>query len=333
MNSTLTYRPKSPDTNIGGYRYFFNGQEGDNEVFGESGLFAFEFRMHDARLGRFWSVDPLAAKYPWNSTYAFAENRVIDGRELEGLEYISVSKSGVDPSKHRNKDGTYSFSIGNYKFNNVKIVKWNGKRYFNINQHLYYGKRGWSMTGDRSEIMTQWVYTDIQNFDPNTMHTYTWADSKLQGLDKEGHALNENCAELASAQAKEVGTSLVKGMVSKEGALNYVGNSLITLNNCDAIDYINRQLEAGNAIVVGVSYTMGGTTNHYVTITGRTTFHGLNVFTFIENGVSNKYSARDPRNILFSDENLFQGVSPNRKNGKQQYYVTRIQRNIIKQND
>ena len=32
MNPTLTYRPKSPDTNIGEYRYFFNGQEGDNQA-------------------------------------------------------------------------------------------------------------------------------------------------------------------------------------------------------------------------------------------------------------------------------------------------------------
>jgi len=29
----------------------------------------------------------LAKSYPWNSTYAFAENRVIDGIDLEGLEF------------------------------------------------------------------------------------------------------------------------------------------------------------------------------------------------------------------------------------------------------
>ena len=86
MSLFLTYRSKSPSPNTGGYRYFFNGQEGDNEVFGENSLFAFEYRMHDARLGRFWSVDPLAAKYPWNSTYAFCENTPIWARELEGLE-------------------------------------------------------------------------------------------------------------------------------------------------------------------------------------------------------------------------------------------------------
>jgi RHS repeat-associated protein len=92
MIPTTTYPPKSPRYDNGGYRYFFNGQEADNEVLGEGALHAFEYRMHDTRIGRFWSVDPLAGKFPWNSTYAFAENRVVDGRELEGLEAWNVNR-------------------------------------------------------------------------------------------------------------------------------------------------------------------------------------------------------------------------------------------------
>ena len=42
--------------------------------------------MHDPRVGRFFARDPLESKYPWNSPYAFSENRVIDMIELEGLE-------------------------------------------------------------------------------------------------------------------------------------------------------------------------------------------------------------------------------------------------------
>ncbi|MEZ4987443.1 MAG: hypothetical protein R2795_20760 [Saprospiraceae bacterium] len=42
--------------------------------------------MHDTRLGRFFAVDPLWSKYPYNSTFAFSENRLIDKNELEGLE-------------------------------------------------------------------------------------------------------------------------------------------------------------------------------------------------------------------------------------------------------
>ena len=72
------------------YRYGFQGQEMDDEVKGEGNSLNYKYRMHDPRVGRFFAVDPLASTYPWNSTYAFSENRVIDGLELEGLEYLSV---------------------------------------------------------------------------------------------------------------------------------------------------------------------------------------------------------------------------------------------------
>jgi len=69
--------------NTGDYRYGFNGQEKDDEF---SGKYAFEYRIHDPRIGRFLSVDPLDAEYPWNSTYSFAENKVIAAKDLEGRE-------------------------------------------------------------------------------------------------------------------------------------------------------------------------------------------------------------------------------------------------------
>ncbi len=69
-----------------GYRFGFQGQEGDDEWNGEGSMLAFKYRIHDVRLGRFLSIDPLEAKYPWNSTYAFSENKVIQFRELEGAE-------------------------------------------------------------------------------------------------------------------------------------------------------------------------------------------------------------------------------------------------------
>jgi hypothetical protein len=50
--------------------------------------------MHDTRLRRFFARDPLAADYPWNSPYAFSENRIIDGIELEGAERLSVNTPG-----------------------------------------------------------------------------------------------------------------------------------------------------------------------------------------------------------------------------------------------
>jgi len=68
------------------YRYGFQGQEKDNEVKGNGNSVNYKFRMHDPRLGRFFAVDPLSAKYPHYTPYSFSGNKVIHAIELEGLE-------------------------------------------------------------------------------------------------------------------------------------------------------------------------------------------------------------------------------------------------------
>ena len=110
---------------MGGYRYFFNGQEGDDEVLGEGALHAFEYRMHDTRIGRFWSVDPLAGKVPWNSTYAFAENSPVGSWELEGLETVSFYGKMVNFTGMNKKDVKktlnryYSYHHGNISVSEI----------------------------------------------------------------------------------------------------------------------------------------------------------------------------------------------------------------------
>jgi hypothetical protein len=51
-----------------------------------------QWRNHQPDIGRFFNIDPLADKYV-HSPYAFSENRVIDGVELEGLEWAAVNPS------------------------------------------------------------------------------------------------------------------------------------------------------------------------------------------------------------------------------------------------
>ncbi len=77
------------------HRYGFQGQEQDDEIKGKGNSVNYKYRMHDARLGRFFAIDPLSKEYPWNSVYAFSENRVLDGIELEGLEYLDWAESRV----------------------------------------------------------------------------------------------------------------------------------------------------------------------------------------------------------------------------------------------
>jgi len=68
------------------YRYGYQGQEKDDEINGESNSLNFKFRMYDPRIARFFAVDPLFKEYPFYSPYSFSGNRVIDAKEIEGLE-------------------------------------------------------------------------------------------------------------------------------------------------------------------------------------------------------------------------------------------------------
>jgi RHS repeat-associated protein len=86
---------------VGSYRYGFQGMEKDDEIKGDGNSVNYSYRIHDPRVGRFFAVDPLSASYPHNSSYAFSENRVMDGIDLEGLEYVTVHLL-------HNDDGTYT---------------------------------------------------------------------------------------------------------------------------------------------------------------------------------------------------------------------------------
>jgi len=68
----------------GDYRFGFQGQEQDKEMW--EGAVSFKYRVEDARLGRFFSVDPLHGNFPYYTPYQFAGNTPIEAKELEGLE-------------------------------------------------------------------------------------------------------------------------------------------------------------------------------------------------------------------------------------------------------
>ena len=59
------------------YRYGFNGMEKDDEVKGGGNSLDFGARMYDSRLGKWLSIDPLAAKYPYLSPFNYVANNPI----------------------------------------------------------------------------------------------------------------------------------------------------------------------------------------------------------------------------------------------------------------
>ena len=121
-----TYMALSCDTDAvwnDGYRYGFNGQVRDDQIRELGNSYEFKYRGYDARLGRFISRDPLAAQYPWNSTYAFAENDVIRAMDLEGREKLIVNQVSE-------KDKTATLTI----VKDIEILKNNlPEKYLNMN--------------------------------------------------------------------------------------------------------------------------------------------------------------------------------------------------------
>src|SRR5690606_14913085 len=77
--------------NTSDYRYGFQGQEMDDELKGEGNSVNYRYRMHDPRVGRFFTPDPLTHQYPWYTPYSFSGNKVIHAIELEGLEEYVVT--------------------------------------------------------------------------------------------------------------------------------------------------------------------------------------------------------------------------------------------------
>jgi RHS repeat-associated protein len=69
-------------------RYLYQGQEHQDDLGFEE--YQYKYRLHDPTIGRFMGVDPLAEKYMYNSSYAFSENIVINGIELEGAEKLTT---------------------------------------------------------------------------------------------------------------------------------------------------------------------------------------------------------------------------------------------------
>ncbi|HET6252537.1 MAG TPA: DUF6443 domain-containing protein [Puia sp.] len=77
-------------------KFRFTGRELNSREFHDgTGLDLYDMgtRFQDPQLGRFIQPDPLSAKYEHNSPYAYAENKVTQGIDLEGLELLPLNSS------------------------------------------------------------------------------------------------------------------------------------------------------------------------------------------------------------------------------------------------
>ena len=76
---------------LNAYTYGFNGKEKDqNGEWGSVTNYDYGFRIYNPGIGKFLSVDPLTASYPWYTPYQFAGNTPIQAIDLDGLEEYFV---------------------------------------------------------------------------------------------------------------------------------------------------------------------------------------------------------------------------------------------------
>ena len=66
----------------------------DGEISGEGNSYDFGARMYNSRLGRWFSVDPLAAKYPGMSPYSAMGNNPVIFIDPDGREIVIINKNG-----------------------------------------------------------------------------------------------------------------------------------------------------------------------------------------------------------------------------------------------
>jgi RHS repeat-associated protein len=74
------------------YRYGFNGKEKDDEAKGSGNSYDFGARIYDPRIGRWFTRDPLAGKYPGMSPFNAFANNPIQYKDPDGKDVIVASK-------------------------------------------------------------------------------------------------------------------------------------------------------------------------------------------------------------------------------------------------
>lgn len=114
------------------YKYKFQGQERQDEL----GLNwdSFKWRNYDYAIGRFMSIDPLAEKYSYQSPYNFCENRVIEARELEGLEAFFIHGTESSPNRWTENAVSTIMQLTNNTTSNTGF-SWENKSGITNNSH------------------------------------------------------------------------------------------------------------------------------------------------------------------------------------------------------
>ena len=137
-----------PGRNGGGeHRFGFNGMEQDQEFKGDGNSYTTEFRQFDPRLGKWLSIDPLAAEFPWQSPYVALDNNPVLLIDPKGLSASGPGGTCIGCPE--------SAEEGQQHYGLLSTGRMNAGTHFYYHKGGSMGKAGWYTETDYKDIVSR----------------------------------------------------------------------------------------------------------------------------------------------------------------------------------
>ena len=246
------------------FKYLYQEQERQDEL----GLNwdSFKYRNYDYAIGRFMSVDPLAEKYAYNGVYNFSENRVIDGRELEGLEWKDANGNILNEEQRSEVKVFIFYHAGGPDVGGFREQALDQYKHFTEK----YGKGSVALsTGDTEESFLQ-DWKDMSGNDIQEVWLDYHGDSQWIGLSDDGGDLSsvgEKTAEKGNDALDINKLPFPSGNISDAHLqINSCHSNLSVDNGLNVVDAFRKRFQSSNegfksisGAFSTVSYPLGGT--------------------------------------------------------------------------
>ncbi|SHF71057.1 DUF6443 domain-containing protein [Chryseobacterium vrystaatense] len=249
---------------VGSYKsYKMQGQE-----LQETGFYAYKWRQYMSDVGRFFSVDPLSEQFPYNSTYAFQENKLGMGVELEGLELlknhtgffaihgndmkvkrapisqisngraaftaggIGLSTNGYNPGGARMSSGTTGLKLNSYKYNGPLV-----------GDAQLQNMKDYPVASDRQRPTTTKTGAEMWNLKQTAVDKTVATDlgvREIAALIQLGANIPDAVKSMGNYVQASKDVKVIEGQAMRmDDAINYVDSSGIEMNQQTRNDVVN----------------------------------------------------------------------------------------------